>query len=182
MNINNIINITLASVPVAKESNIFKDLGLEVDSLIFYTICFLVTFGVVFYLLFKPVSKLIIERMEQINSNITNQEMLNKQLIEVNTKREDLKQELYAEKGKIIEEAKQEAKDTQAIIIANAHTEAQKIMEQTNQEVTRIKESIRAEVEKDVLIYYKSIIKKNLSQLKVLDEDINNQVIKELLK
>jgi F-type H+-transporting ATPase subunit b len=159
---------------------IAKDLGLTLDSFIFYLICFGITFTALSYFLFKPLLDLIINRQTQINDNIEKSIMLESELNKFNQDQSDLKASIYKEKSAIIEEARIEAKLQAETIINNANSKAKEIELQANKDALFSIEQSKSTSQKEVIQFYSQLISKNMITTK-LDPIANQKAMDELL-
>lgn len=179
----NPILLTISATEVANENAFFKiakDLGLTLDSFIFYLICFGITFAALSYFLFKPLLNLITQRQEQINDNITKSIELESQQSKLNRDQSDYKQSIYKEKSVIIEEARLEAKAQADIIITNANAKAKEIELQAIKDAAISSEETKNQTQKEVIKFYSELITKNMNSIQ-LDPASNNEVMDKLL-
>jgi F-type H+-transporting ATPase subunit b len=178
-----IVSTTEAASEAASDNAFFKitkDLGLTLDSFIFYLICFVITFAALSYFLFKPLLGLIINRQNQINDNIEKSIMLESELNKFNQDQSDLKESIYKEKSAIIEEARIEAKHQAETIINNANSKAKDIETQANKDALISIEQSKSLTQKEVIQFYSQLITKNMLTTK-LDPNANQKAMDELL-
>jgi F-type H+-transporting ATPase subunit b len=179
----NSILSTISATEAANDNAFFKiakDLGLTLDSFIFYLICFGITFAALSHFLFKPLLNLIVNRQIQINDNINKSIELESQLSKINQDQSDYKQSIYREKSVIIEEARLEAKAQAEIILANANSKAKKIELQAIADATLSNEQTKNQTQKDVIQFYSDLITKNMNSIQ-LDPKSHQEVMDKLL-
>jgi F-type H+-transporting ATPase subunit b len=174
-------NNTEATIETTKSPSIFDSLGINTPSLVFYMICFLITFVALYYFLFKPLLKYVRDKTEQVN-NVTQkeQEYLNG-IQELSIKKIELQEEYYKAKIKAVQEGKEEGLLLKEKIINEANENAQNILEQAKIDGQKVITDLKSQSEKDILQVYNQLITTNLQTLTV-DPDIQKQVLDNLLK
>jgi len=157
-----------------------EGIGINLPLLVAFLVNFIILFGVLGFILYKPVLKMLDERQLKIKESIEQAERIKEQTMhseeEIKTQIETARKEgqaiiaQAAQVGeKLSEEAKEKAKREAEILIAKAQTEIQ-------QERDKAIDELRIEFANTTILAAEKVIKE------ALDKEKHNKLIDEVLK
>lgn len=128
----------------------------------------LVLFALLSYLLFDPIRKVLSDRTERINKELTDADKKMKEAESLKLEYENKLKEVKSEVSKILDEAKKNANLLSDDIVAKAKDEAKAIVERGQKEIELEKEKAIDELKKEVVnistLIATKLIKKNINE------------------
>lgn len=112
--------------------NLFEGLFPSIPLMIATIIAFMIVCGLIFYLVYKPIKKLMKERAAFIQNNIdASIKQKEESILKLNNANQSLKN-AHIQADEIITKAKIKAEKTVEVYLHNAKTESKRLLEETN--------------------------------------------------
>lgn len=131
-------------------AEVFAAFGIDWRLLIAQTINFLIVFGGLTFLLYKPVLKIINEREEKIARGIKDAEEAARAKEKIETEKTSILSSAQTEASDIVGRAEKEAKREQVSIVKQAQERAEDILNDANAQGEELKRSLMKESEKEI--------------------------------
>lgn len=170
---------TVASVAHASEGEASNAPSFQIYTYLFSIINILVLFLILKYILFKPVSNFLNQRVERIKKNISDAENNKAEAEKLKNEHREQVDKLKDETGTIINNAHQRAQTEAEEIIKKAKAEAeiilQKSREQGQREVEKALEEVKNQVANLALLAASKVIQRNM------DTEANRKLVEEFI-
>ncbi|MFH1378231.1 MAG: F0F1 ATP synthase subunit B [Planctomycetota bacterium] len=142
---------------------------------VFVALNFLLLVGILYGLLWEPVTKLLDERAAQIQTDLSTAKTSRVEAETLKKKYETLIEDAHDERNKIIDEGRREGQKERAAIISAARTEAEGIRSRSREEIFDEARIARKEIQKDVAAMVTAISERILSR-GLMDSDTQRAV------
>lgn len=152
-----------------------EQLGIQPTQLLLQIFNFLVLMFLLSKFLYQPVAKMLDERKRKIEEGLKYRELTKQEFDESQKKREEILKKAKEEGRTLIDEAKKEAKLTEADIVRQAQKEAQNILQKAKKDIDLEKIEMRKRMEDETVELASAMVGKILEQ--VLDERQQRQII-----
>jgi len=153
---------------------------ITLTGIIIQIINFLVLVGILTYLLYKPVKRILNERREKIESTLKETEREKERLKKEREKADRNLQEIYKKAEEIIKKAELDAEAERTKILRDARRESQQIIESARTEGKELKKRFILELKDDIVSLAITIASNTLGetikpelQEKMLNEFVN---------
>ncbi len=160
--------------------NFLNTFGVNIKSLIFYTIDFLVILFVLQKFVFSKITKIMDDREKKIKESIENAKNVEDLKHEMETRYREAMKNAQAESQIIIEEAKRGADKAAQDIIEKAMKDAKDITSEYEKEMDIIREKMFATLKQDIMSLVVKTTRKILSE-NLTDRDMD-RIVKESIK
>lgn len=160
----------------------FEKLGIDWRLLVWQLVNFIILFGVLTKLLYKPILKLLDERTEKIAKGIRDAETASLARQKGEEERNQIVREARKEAQKIIETARVDGEKTKAEILKTIQRETDKILVQAKSNIEAAKQEMVGEVKSQAAVLVASALEKvlNKTMTAAIDQKIVSQAVKEV--
>ena len=115
-------------------------------TMVLQVINFLIAFGIIVYLAYKPLTKAIAARQQQIQDSLDAAEQSNKEAKELKEEYNAQIRDAHRKAQEIIDRAAKTADEAKAEIIEKSKLEADRILKQAMEDITREKDEMMVDV------------------------------------
>lgn len=127
-----------------------KELGLDGRFFIFQLFNFLVIFGGLYWLLHKPLLKILDDRKRAIKESLANAERLKKDVEESEIRQKEALAIARAEANKMLLDSKAQAKALEERLSADAKARAESILSRAEADILREREQMKKELKVEI--------------------------------
>lgn len=147
----------------------------DVSTIIWNIVNVLVFFGVLKFLLWKPVIAMMEKRQQMIEDSLQNAEQKNSEAEQLKLQYEDSLKEAKTEAAGIIEKAKKRSQEEREIALKQTKDEAAKLIDNANKSIeaerAKAMQGMQNEIASIAMAAAQKVITKNV------DDDLNNQYL-----
>lgn len=151
-------------------------LGLDLGGMVIYFVNYGVILGILSYFVYPKIIKAIDERRAKINDSLDEaiklREDMTSQISKHTKEKEDLQQKLLNELEQDREKFKKEYQDKRAELIKKMDEERNKMLDEAKEQITKDKEIMLKDAEKEIVSMIERVI------LKILSHQIPEDVVK----
>lgn len=153
-------------------------LNLNIPTIVWEVINFLILTGLLYFLLFKPVQRRVNQRAEEKQQQ---KEELNRQLAQVEDLRKELDERLEnvdEQVEEILAEARERMKEIRQSTIDNAHQEAERIMKAASSEAVQLQEKAVKDNMEEVLDTIREVSQRVIRE--TTPDKVHDQLVQDL--
>ena len=149
-------------------SSIFDNLGISWTSMLFHLVNLVILIVALFFLLYKPVKKIVQNQREKAKEVFEENKRLNEEALEMQHKYEGLIEESKQEAMRVSAEAAQKAQEKSDEIIRHAQEQADNIVESAKKDVEaskiRLQNEFRESVSKMAVDIAEKVLEREVSE------------------
>lgn len=146
---------------------LLNTLGIDWQLLVVQLINFFLLIGVLTFLLYRPVLRLLDERQDRIKRSMDDVKKIENQKKELDAWRVEQMKKIDLEAGKLLEQSRKQAEDLRKELVANAEREATQIVtkakEQLEQERTRMMNEVQGMLASIVVKMTEKVLQREFS-------------------
>ena len=160
-------------------SNIFENLGLDWKSMLFYIVNFVILFGILFALLYKPIKRMLIKKRQSLNETYEENEKLKAESDRLKAEYDKMVEDMKLESARVAAEVAKSAEAKAEAIIKDAQAQSKSIIDAAKTDALYQKEQLKNEYRDSVNKLAVQIAQKLLER-EISDAD-NSALIEQVL-
>lgn len=146
-------------------------LGIKLEQIVFYIICFVITMLILDRFLFRSVVKILNDREDGIRRALDEKDEIEHKLAEVDQQVKNILSQAQEESRTIVKEARDNAEPEKQKVIESAHLEAQNIVSQSHRQADEIVTNARQQSESEAVSLVRGVLTKAMANIRIGAEE-----------